>query len=201
MGEMEERRAGLTDAELMQGLAKGNTILLGELYRRYDRRVKGALATWVPEMAQADIEDTSQEVFIALGKTAKRYDERSKFKAWLYRIASRKAIDWRRKRWVRRRFLGRKPENIAMALRQEHNSPAARTGLRETVAMMLSKLTSEQRKVIWLHFVEGFDGDEIASILGVRRSTVYTRMHRARAVLLKSVDAESWKDILREGEL
>jgi len=186
----------LTDAQLMAGIAAGRTALLGEIYTRYERTVKAALYHWVPSMNQADIEDVAQEVFIALGKSAASYKEQSKFKSWLYRIAKRKATDWRRGTWVRRQFFERNKEPVAMAMKQEKNSPAGKTSLREVVGQALSSLPDDQRQVLWLHFVEGFDGDEIADVLGVRRATVYTRMQRARTALSKSIHADKWREVL-----
>lgn len=190
----------LTDAELMAGLAAGDTSMLGELYARHYKMVKAALHSWAPEMTGPDMEDVTQEVFISLGKTAATYRDQSKFKAWLYRIASRKVLGWQRKTWIRRRFLERNRQPVAVAVVEEKSSPAQKTRLRKVVSQMLSKLPDKQRQVLWLHFVEGFEGEEIAAILHVRRATVYTRMHRARTTLLKSVHAATWKDVLSEEE-
>jgi RNA polymerase sigma-70 factor (ECF subfamily) len=66
------------------------------------------------------------------------------------------------------------------------------------VAQSLSKLPLHQREVIWLHFVEGFEGDEIAKILNIRRDTVYTRMFRARKTLLRKVDRDVVLAVLSE---
>ena len=178
----------LSETELMAGIANGDTALLGELYMRYSRRIKAAIRNWAPEMSQADAEDVTQEVFITLAASASRYQEQSKFSAWLYSIARKKASNWRRRTWVRRRFSQKVTAPVAVAYEEENDSPASKASLRQLVARTLSKLPYHQREVIWLHFVEGFEGDEIAEILKIQRDTVYTRMFRARKTLLRKVD-------------
>jgi RNA polymerase sigma factor (sigma-70 family) len=176
----------LTDSALLAGVAAGRIALMGELYTRHERRVKAMLRCSCPSMPGADVEDIAQDVFISLGRTAGCYENQANFKGWLYRIVKRKLTDWRRKAWVRRRFFDTAYAPVAMAKMVENASPEGRTGLREAVAAAFSRLPDEQREVLWLHFVEGLDGEEIAGALGVRRATVYTRINRARTTLLET---------------
>ncbi|MDJ0765851.1 MAG: RNA polymerase sigma factor [Myxococcota bacterium] len=194
-----ENSTELTDEELMTGLADGRSSCLGELYIRHTRAIRAALYRWMPEMTRADIDDVTQDIFMALGKTATNYRGESSFKTWLYQIALRTVSNWRRKTWVRRRFLRDRREPVAMALRENAHSPDSRAALRQVVEHMFSKLSYDQRQALWLHFVEGFDGDEIAQMMHVRRSTIYTRLHRARQALVTSIHADLWKALLSEG--
>jgi RNA polymerase sigma-70 factor (ECF subfamily) len=182
----------------MAGVAAGDTALLGELYMRYSRRIKAALRNWAPEMSPEDAEDVTQEVFITLVGSASRYREQDRFSAWLFSIARKKASNWRRRTWIRRRFSQKQSAPVAVAYEKEHDSPANRASLRQMVAQSLAKLPLHQREVIWLHFVEGFEGDEIAEILKIRRDTVYTRMFRARKTLLRKVDRDVVLAVLSE---
>ncbi|MBN2530746.1 MAG: RNA polymerase sigma factor [Deltaproteobacteria bacterium] len=190
--------SALSDAELIDGIADGNAALLGEIYVRYNRRIKAALLNFAPEMSAADAEDVSQEVFMAIGDSASRYQEQSKFAAWLFGIAQRKAANWRRRTFVRRRFSLKNSEPVAIAFKTDNDSPANQASLRQMVAQSLSNLPMHQREVLWLHFVEGFDGDEIAKILNIQKDTVYTRMFRARKKLLEQVDKDVVLAALRE---
>lgn len=180
----------LNEAELMAAIADGNTAVLGELYMRYSRRIKAALRNWAPEMSFADVEDVTQEIFITLAGTASKYQEHARFSAWLFGIAKKKLSNWRKRSWVRRRFFRRNSAPVAVAYEKEHDSPSNRASLKQLVAQSLSKLPRHQREVIWLHYVEGLDGDEIAQALDIDRDTVYTRLFRARKTLLKKVDRD-----------
>jgi RNA polymerase sigma factor (sigma-70 family) len=188
----------LTDAELISGIADGNTALLGEIYVRYNRRIKAALLHFAPEMSLADAEDVSQELFMAIGDSASGYREQSQFAAWLFGIARKKAANWRRRTFVRRRFSIKHSDPVAIAYQTDNDSPANQASLRQMVVQSLSRLPMHQREVLWLHSVEGFDGDEIAKILNIQQDTVYTRMFRARKKLLEQVDKDVVLAALRE---
>jgi RNA polymerase sigma-70 factor (ECF subfamily) len=47
----------------------------------------------------------------------------------------------------------------------------------------LRRLHLKHRAVVGLHYHDGYGIDEIASILGIPRGTVASRLHHARAVL------------------
>ena len=188
----------LTEAELMAAIADGDGALLGELYMRYGRRIKAALRNWAPEMSLADVEDVTQEIFITLADTASKYQEHARFSGWLFGIAKKKLANWRKRSWVRLRFFRRNPAPVAVAYEKEHDSPSNRACLKQLVAQSLAKLPRHQREVIWLHFVEGLDGDEIAQALNIDRDTVYTRLFRARKTLLKKVNREAVLAVLSE---
>ncbi|MDX2454747.1 RNA polymerase sigma factor [Desulfosarcina sp.] len=194
----EDKLAEQTDTQLMNRIASGETIYLGELYRRHNRKLKAALYHWVPEMTQEDIEDVCQEVFIALGKTAKNYKDISKFKSWLYKIASNKALSWRRNTAVRRRLFKMYTSNKNIESDSVAASRADTTSMRQVAWQMLTKLPYEQRQVLWLHLVEGFDGDEIAETMGINRSTVYSRINRARNKLMSDKNATLWKNAMNK---
>lgn len=175
--------ASLPDEELMSRLARDEMEALGVLYERYDGMVKAALIRFAPSLPRAEIEELTQDVFLTLRDSVTRYEERMKFKAWLYGIAVRKAKSKRHSNWLRAKLLGqRKGENIAMAV--AHNtSPEHRTEVRQVVRQALESLPAGQQEVLMLHAVDGFTGEEIAEILDIKPKTVWTRLHRARQAM------------------
>jgi len=60
---------------------------------------------------------------------------------------------------------------------------AHRAGLRERIQQGLDILPPMQRTCFRLCDVEGFDGPEVAEMLGLSAATVRTHRHRARATL------------------
>lgn len=54
-----------------------------------------------------------------------------------------------------------------------------------SVLSAVNTLPTRYRSVIYLHYYEGYQADEIAEILGISPSAVYTRLNRARAKLKK----------------
>jgi RNA polymerase sigma-70 factor (sigma-E family) len=61
--------------------------------------------------------------------------------------------------------------------------PAEEAGRRSDVHRALQSLSHEQREALVLVEWLGFDSEDAASILGIRPSSVRTRLHRARAAL------------------
>jgi RNA polymerase sigma-70 factor (ECF subfamily) len=173
-----------TDEELVSRLATGDMAALGALYTRHKGMVCTALRRFAPQSAPADVEELVQDVFLALPDAATRYEERTRFKAWLFGIAVRKARSFRRKAWFRRTSGGAPAEQ-----RDRGPGPDQQAERRELASSLLAGLPGGQREVLVLHAVEGFDGEEIAQILGISPGTVWTRLHRARRAVLESKQA------------
>jgi RNA polymerase sigma-70 factor, ECF subfamily len=70
---------------------------------------------------------------------------------------------------------------------KKNTDPYQKFEIRESLMQSLDKLSKGQREVLGLNAVEGFSGEEIARILGIRPKTVWTRLHRARAQMVKTM--------------
>ncbi len=190
----------LSDGELMHALAAGDMEALGELYLRHGKMVHDALRRSAPELSVAETEDLAQEVFLVLNRTVNRYQERARFKAWLYTIAVRMAAGWRRTHWARRHILNRlrgRPIAIAPGRNSVHDRDLE---LRDTLTQAIATLPEDQRDVLFLHAVEGFTGEEIARILRIKPATVWTRFFRARRKILAFIEKEAGEPKLCKGE-
>lgn len=55
---------------------------------------------------------------------------------------------------------------------------------------MLS-LPEKYRRVVYLHYYEGYTAPEIAEILGIKENTVYTQLTRGRALLRDVLGGEA----------
>ena len=190
----------LSDEQLMRILASGHSEPLGELYIRHSAMVKDAMMRFCPEISIAEAEEMVQDVFLVLNRKAAKYREQEKFKAWLYGIAVKTVSSWRRTYWLRRKLLDRHDnKHVGIAVRNTRN-PAHDMEVRDTLTQGLEKLTAGQRDVLFLHAVEGFTGEEIARILGIRPKTVWTRLHRARQRMLEELAQEATHPVYCEGE-
>jgi RNA polymerase sigma-70 factor, ECF subfamily len=174
-----------TDEELMAALAGGEELALRDLYLRHGGFVSQVIGRTAPEIGSAQLEELRQDVFWNIFRTAGRYEERGKLRAWIYGIAARTARHWRQRAWLRRRLLKEnESESLAMAWKQE-TSPESAVSTREQIHATLAALPDGQQEVLVLH-AEGFSGEEIAGMLDIRPKTVWTRLHRARRSMLKS---------------
>lgn len=169
------------EAELIERSRNGESAAFGVLVERYQRRVVGVALAVVHN--QDDAVELAQETFVRAYENLSKFESRSSFSTWLYRIAANLAIDfWRREgRHVVLRGedaeseIGRIPSAQGDSFKE-----FSRAELSERLNKALGELTSEHRAVILLREVEGLSYDEISDILQVPRGTVMSRLHYAR---------------------
>jgi RNA polymerase sigma-70 factor (ECF subfamily) len=121
-------------------------------------------------------EDIASQVFVEAIEGIGRYRERGKpITAWLLTIGRHRSLDWFRR--ARRE----------MGTAVEPTTEGPETGL--TVALdALVHLTEDQREVIQLRFVEGYQLEEVARLTGRTAGAVKSLQHRALARLKKIID-------------
>lgn len=124
--------------------------------------------------ARAQAEEAHQEAWLRVYRFRAGYDPTRPFRSWLYTIAANCGRD------------AVKPELPVFALPLEPNDPA---DLRDRLVGALMALDPGDRRLILLA-AEGFDGPEIAEMLGIGAGAVRMRLHRARQRMREAVDAE-----------
>src|SRR5262245_14080771 len=81
-------------ADLLERARSGDAAAFRELYAQHHRQVASQLAFLVP---RSDLEDVLQDVFIEVYRSLKRFEGRSAFTTWLYRLTVHVAMKARRK--------------------------------------------------------------------------------------------------------
>ncbi|MFO0726157.1 MAG: sigma-70 family RNA polymerase sigma factor [Myxococcota bacterium] len=147
-----------------------------------------------PGASSADIEDTSQLVFMAIQRALPSFRGESKLSTWIYGVASRVVMtqlrSWRR----HRRLL----EAVSLAADGVHRrTPEASAETRQELLQVwacLMRISPKKRVVYLMHEVEGLSGQEIAVALGIPVATVWTRLHHAKKELLKALERRSVRE-------
>lgn len=120
--------------------------------------------------------DVTQEAFINAFKRMPQFRGDSPFWGWLRRVVVNQAISALRKL----------PRNEAVEL-EDHmtysEGDQASMGMAMDLSKALELLGDEDRTVVWLHDVEGYQHKEIAQFFGKTESFSKTRLNRARAKL------------------
>ncbi len=150
----------------------------GEWFHEVSRwaRAQGGLS--------ADLDDLTQEVFLVVRRKLPQFDG-ANLKGWLYRITQRTVRDYRRRAWFRRlaRRLVLSPEALETLEDSDGADPfehLQRTEDLKRLEHVLSRMTDRRRRVFILFEIEGYSGDEIASLEGIPVNTVWARLHHAR---------------------
>jgi RNA polymerase sigma-70 factor (ECF subfamily) len=128
----------------------------------------------------ADAEDAVQDAYVRAYRslTSGRFDRRSSFETWLYRVAVNSSIDLMRAR-KRRPAATDATSDIAY---DGQSSAEARVALAE-LDDLLAALPDEQRAALVLTAMEGLSAKEAAALLEVSEGAVEQRLVRARATL------------------
>lgn len=166
LGELAARaRAG--DRRAMEDLLRGSYDLVYPVCRR----IVGN---------PTDAADAAQEALMSVVRALARFDGRSRYSTWLYRIAVNAAIDETRRR-ARRPVVGITPDFDA-ASPSPVGDPEGGLGLMD-VERALLQLPLDYRSAVVLRDVCGLDYAEIAEVLALPGGTVRSRISRGRSLL------------------
>lgn len=185
-------RAGKPDdRELVRDAQKGVTVAFEELVRRHQQRVTAVVGGILRR--REDIEDVAQQVFLKAYVSIQRFDMRSAFSTWLYKIAVNECWDYLRKKKVRPlSYEADLSEEQARHVEQfvsadgPRDNPSERAELREIVERLLADLSEEDRVMLVLKEAQGFAVEEIGRMLNLNVNTVKVRLFRARRKLAKT---------------
>jgi RNA polymerase sigma-70 factor (ECF subfamily) len=130
-------------------------------------------------VAEADLEDACQEVFVVVHRRLPSLDPRSGLRAWVRQICIHVAQNHRRGMRRRREEPFSKPIDVAAPATQQGD--AERSEQRRRLLALLAELDETQRAVFVLYEIEGLTMSEIAKALGCPLQTAYSRLHAARA--------------------
>jgi RNA polymerase sigma-70 factor (ECF subfamily) len=180
---------GEIDATTLEGCRAGDGAALRVFVTYYQDRVFAYLSRALG--AGPHIEDLAQEVFIRACRGLSGFDQAgmARLSTWLLTIASRVAIDARRKRRVPVTTID---SDLAIAP-ETPETERRRTEIGRALERAAAELSNEQRDVFILAEFHDLDMREIARVQGIAESTAKTRLFRARErlrVLLRGV----WED-------
>lgn len=125
---------------------------------------------------EADTEDIFQTVFLKYAMSEVDFASREHEKAWLIRVTLNACKD------LLKSFFRKRTVPLDAYVEQNGIVDAAHSEVLEAVL----SLPEKYRRVIYLHYYEGYTAPEIAEILGIKENTVYTQLTRGR-VLLRDV--------------
>lgn len=167
----------------MQRARAGDRRSLEDLLRRHQDRLYALCRRLAG--TDADAADALQEALIAIVRGLPRFDGRSSFSTWAYRVATNATLDELRRR-QRRPSPGLPGEDdVAIGgAPATSGSPADAVTARIDVHAALAQLPSEFRAAVVLRDLCELSYEEIADTLGVPLGTVRSRIARGRAALV-----------------
>ncbi len=169
----------LDDASLVEAAQAGDRFALDQLLRRHYDRVYAVCRRIVG--SQRDADDACQEALIKITRSVPRFDGRSSFGTWAYRIATNAALDELRKR--QRRPVPHDDDQSPEAVDPRGARSVELVDDRLAIDAALAELNDDLRSAVVLRDVADLDYQEIADTLEVPIGTVKSRIARGRAAL------------------
>ena len=181
---------GLDDLESVIGRARSHDAeALGEIYRRYARRVFG-LCRYMLD-ARESAEDATSEVFLKLERSLESYDGSTPFPRWLLRVAGNQCIDTlRRQRRGRRVIVEVEDGATVVEVASAQPSPLGAVISEEERAQVrdaVRGLPDNYRLPLTLRYYSELSYEEIAQQLDLDRNQVATLIFRAKQQLRRKV--------------
>ncbi len=174
-----------TDQELVAALQRGDSQAADIFFERYADRLYRYIYYQVGGN-QGDAEDILQETFMSGLNSLGSFRGDSQLYTWLYRIATFKVINFKRKQSTSRQYETSVDfsdqlmtgEIFSKNILQNHDTHL-------WLSAGLSELSPNHRQVLILKYVEGFSVKEIAEIFEQTPKAIESSLGRARRALAK----------------
>jgi RNA polymerase sigma-70 factor (ECF subfamily) len=183
----------LPDADIVRRIRAGDQALFEILMRRHNQRVYRAARAIVND--ETEVEDVMQQAYINAFTHLHQFEERSQFSTWLTRIVVNEAVARRQRLRLaesRQAIFDENRGDPMDTMPSAQASPERQAYSRELVQVLehaVDALPESYRSVFMLRDVEGLSTSETSEGLGVGEEAVKTRLHRARAMLRRSISA------------
>lgn len=175
-----------TDGELVAHAIGGREDGFEELVRRYQKPISSYVYRIVGDYDSSL--DVTQEVFIKVYNSIRRYSSEYKFSTWLYRIAHNAAIDHLRRNPINPQSL--ETENADGTYQLQIEAPGRSpeqdreiSEWRAEIGQVIRLLPDAYKQLILLRHSNDLSYDEIAEVTRLPLGTVKNRLFRAREMM------------------
>jgi len=172
---------GMEASALVEAAKQGDHGAFDALVRRYRSRIFALALHLTGSRSEAD--DITQDAFLRAYKNIDRFEGRSEFFTWLYRIALNRALNMRRDK-RRRITMSIDDPRLTFALAVDAGGdPRRELELRETYTVLLrcfDALSPLLRTTVALTLLQGLSYKEAAVVLDSTEGTIAWRVHEAR---------------------
>jgi RNA polymerase sigma-70 factor (ECF subfamily) len=184
MAELEPVRD--VELELVERCQRGDRAAFEEIFMLYRDDVFRFAFLVVRDASLA--QDVVQEAFLKVFRSIAKFQFRSSFKSWLYRVAVNEAITILRRRKIKEELApapgaARETGVASPARAWQPEEAALDSEERRLLHFAIDQLDPVHRSVVVLKYFHEFSDTEIAAIIGCPPGTVKSRLHRARELL------------------
>lgn len=180
------------ERELVLRCQSGDADAMGTLIIRYQH--------WVYNIAYGilghhqDAQDVAQDVFLSVWENIEKFEFRSQFSTWLYRIVKNKCFN-HIDQYQRRKTDPTEIDDSQPWVPLDTATPedaALRSEEKDIVHSALTRLKDSYREILVLRELRELPYEEISEILGCTLGRVKSRLHEARKALKKELERVEW---------
>jgi RNA polymerase sigma factor (sigma-70 family) len=196
LAELPAPSASTADAELVAQLQQGNEAAFRTLVARFQGRVYSMAFSLLRSAEEA--EEVAQDVFVEVYQTIGRFRGEAALSTWLYRLATSRALQHRRRLQARKRFafftslLGFSNEVLHQP--PDHAHPQAiLEGAQQLYVLQqhIGRLPAQQQVAFTLRYEQELSYEEIAAVLNTTVAAVESLLFRARHTLRQHLQSAS----------
>lgn len=169
-----------TDTEIVRRCLVGDAIAMRLLVERYQGDVFGLCYRMLSD--RLDAEDCTQEIFIRIFRSLKRWDSERPLKPWITTITVNRC-----RTWISKRVSQPKAAVLVEDIPEKIKDEGDVRELADAVRLAVDDLREDHKAVFVLYHERGQNYEEIAEAVGCPVGTVKTWLHRARAAVLKQL--------------
>ena len=168
--------------ELVARCRRGDQRAQLEIYNKYNKAMYNTAIRIVNDSAEA--EDVMQEAFIKAFSKLHTFEGKSTFGAWLKRITVNLSINAFNKKSkfeeisYHDQFKNEADDNEGIILNEEETNLQV-----QKILKAMGELKDSYRLILNLHLIEGYDYDEICTILDISPANCRTSVSRAKESL------------------
>ena len=163
---------------------QGDRSALEELIRTYSDSLVRFAYSYVKSSAAA--EDVAEDTFAALFVKGKHFGQEPQLRAWLYKVARSKCIDYLRRH--KREIPLADVENVLHC--DDAEADVARCMRNETIYVCMQALPEQYREVLQLTYFDGFSLQQTCRIMGKSSKQVYNLHARSKIALKQLLEKE-----------
>jgi RNA polymerase sigma-70 factor (ECF subfamily) len=173
---------GNEEQRLVKRLQEGDKTAAREFYTRYGGSLAGVCVRYIAD--EEDVKDVIQNALVHIFShiTDFKYRGSGSMEAWVVRIAVNESLKFLRTK-VQYELL--QPDYDVID--DSEDDPSVRDIPPDIIRQMLNRLPTGYRTVLNLYVFEGKGHQEIASLLGIKKDSSASQLHRAKSMLAQMI--------------
>ncbi|MBN2182175.1 MAG: RNA polymerase sigma factor [Sedimentisphaerales bacterium] len=135
----------------------------------------------------SDVEDITQEIFLAAFLGLKKFRHDCSLRTWLFTITINKCRSYKYKRMLRLRRPPQDKDKIPMPSGKGAHSELMKAETFEHIRNAVAALPAKYREAVVLKYLQELPTEQISRILGISQNTLQVRLSRARERLKQTL--------------